>query len=615
MLIAICLGACEPRGKRLPRRLHVIQLLERLRFVVIGVAGIGIDGDRPVEVFDRLIVLPQLGEFHCQSIQTERIVRIGVQHALELLDAVAHIGQVQRFDGTLRIMILHSLALRLGILALAMMTLEGCASKPKAPPKPATLRVLRLTHSAGGAHHRTLVHQGTWYQTFGNSLLVVNPATATVIRELELGKLGETGPAVDMALDDMAKRLLVIVEDDQLVELDLESPDSPTIAKRTSAQELGIRPRRFSKIDAELYISGPGGVVRLSDRKRVFATAEDVGRIAMSADGLVACVGRQVRRMADDRYIGSATDLLPLPDAGQSVDGPTAIFTLQAAEAAIVGLMSPHLRELENPAAKAAFPGAVRRVKLIGNQVWVVGENAIVRYSINQDSLIEQQRIEIMGANDVDRLKENDLAIAGSFGRAVHRTDSSGKGSFIAMHREPGRLLRAATDGQHILADGGEGVWQYLINSRIELSPKQFETQPPPAPRRAATIMAQASISADGKSVSIVPSSGSTVEAWSYSEPQATIRCIAAVDGDFWIGHSRGITVLRAGGAMSPADDVSKNRKPGRALDPVIGQLRVAGPVNYIYPLLIGGGVSYVSESGGFGVAQFVDEPTADAKR
>jgi hypothetical protein len=487
----------------------------------------------------------------------------------------------------------------------------GCASKLKMPPKPPTVTVLRLTHSLGGAHHRILLHEGNWYQAMGSKLLIINPEQLIAIRSLDLGPLGETGPVVDLAIDQTQNRLLAIVDEDQVIELDVQSTLSPSIVKRISSQELGIRPRRFSEVDGTLYVSGPGGVVRLSDRRRMFASPEDVGRVAMSNDGLVACVGRQARRMADDRYIGSASDLLALPEPGRSADSPALVFTLQAAEAAIVGLMSADIRELEDPGSKVAFPGIVRRVSLMNELLWVMSDDAVVSYSIQGTKLIERNRIGIVGANDAAVVDANRLAFAGTFGRATYKLDPQGKASLLAIHREPGRLERAATDGQHILADGGEGVWQYLINSRIELSPRQFERLPPPPTQRAATVTAQASISSDGKSLAITPnSSGGTP--WAYSEPQqATIRCVAAVDGDFWIGHDRGITVLRSAGVMPNGSDLDQPKKiqPVRAIDPVMGRVRTPGPVLYVYPLVIGGGVSYVSTTGGFGVAQLVEEP------
>src|SRR5690606_24773586 len=130
---------------------------------------------------------------------------------------------------------------------LVILAFAGCASKPRVD-KPPTHRVLRLTHRDGGAHHRTVVHNDVWYQTFGPALLVVNPEHATSLREIELGPEGETGPAIDLIVDHSRQRLLTIIEDDEIVELSLDAPLSPTIVDRISAQALGIKPRRFSMI-------------------------------------------------------------------------------------------------------------------------------------------------------------------------------------------------------------------------------------------------------------------------------------------------------------------------------------------------------------------------------
>jgi hypothetical protein len=62
-----------------------------------------------------------------------------------------------------------------------------------------------------------------------------------------------------------------------------------------------------------------------------------------------------------------------------------------------------------------------------------------------------------------------------------------------------------------------------------------------------------------------------------------------------------------------PPDNESKKGRPMPAIDPVIGRIRVPGPVIYVFPLVIGGGVSFVSETGGFGVAELVDEPIGGA--
>jgi hypothetical protein len=92
------------------------------------------------------------------------------------------------------------------------------------------------------------------------------------------------------------------------------------------------------------------------------------------------------------------------------------------------------------------------------------------------------------------------------------------------------------------------------------------------------------------------------------------MHTVMTVDGDFWIGHDRGITILHHDGGQSLLDPklVAKATKdptiPMPQANPVKERLRFAGPVKYIFPLLAGRGASYVSEFGGFGVARFLDE-------
>ena len=136
-------------------------------------------------------------------------------------------------------------------LALVSIALAGCSSKPKTPPKPPTVKVLRQIHHVGGTHSRTVIHDDLWYQTFDNSLLVMSHSAVTPLKTIALGKDGESGPAVDMLIDPRADRarMFLVIEDDEAVELSLENPRLPTIVSRVSAKSRGIRPRRLSEVD------------------------------------------------------------------------------------------------------------------------------------------------------------------------------------------------------------------------------------------------------------------------------------------------------------------------------------------------------------------------------
>jgi len=503
--------------------------------------------------------------------------------------------------------------------ALVMMTLNagGCSSAPKTPPKPPVNSVLKLKHHLGGTHYRTLVRGGVWYQTFGGALLVIDPAQSATLSEIPFGKPGEIGPAVDMVIDDAQHRMVVVIEDDEVIQLSLIDPRAPVIVSRTSAGTLGIRPRRLSVVDGDIFASGPGGVVRLSDSARMLKSDEDVGRVGRSRDGLVASVGRQIHRLPDDRYAGAASDVQMMP---LSLGDPnTLMFTLQSEQGALVGLMNRDLRETQLPRGHIAVKGQVRRVREAGGKLWIVDDQGVTGYAVDDSGLTEAVHVAVLGARDVDLIDSNYLAIAGAFGRTVYRIekDQQGPGSvFVRGQREASGLEGAACDGQHILAGGSLGLWMYLINARVELTTRLFDKQPPSPRRAATTVFAEARISQDGRSIEATPAPAhaSDTAPWTYSEPDGSlIHTVVAVDGDFWIGHDKGITVLRAADLTAPPQKSTANKSGSSSatppLDRVRARLRLEGPVLYLFPLLVGNGASYVSQLGGFGVAEFVDEP------
>jgi hypothetical protein len=153
----------------------------------------------------------------------------------------------------------------------------------------------------------------------------------------------------------------------------------------------------------------------------------------------------------------------------------------------------------------------------------------------------------------------------------------------------------------------------YLINARAELTSRPVVRDAPSA-RTAASVDASASVTADSMSVRIT---GAGVD-WSFSEPEgARINTVIAVEGDFWIGHDRGLTVLRSTAPKTEEEieAAMKAAKRSGYLPPppyaVLGSMRLPGSVKFLYPLLVGGGATYVSEFGGFGVISIIDEPMA----
>jgi hypothetical protein len=485
----------------------------------------------------------------------------------------------------------------------------GCSSQPKTPPKPPTVPVLKVSHQVGGTNERALVHKAVWLGTSGPSLLVVDPHRAMARRTVPLGPLGQTGPATDMIV--VNDQLFVVVEDDAVVQLTLDDPLAPRIVRTMTAETLGIKPRSFSLIDGTLYVCGHGGVVRLPESIRVMTSSDLVNCVAMVNGTLIACVGRQALRVDDGRFVGSASTLM---DCSTELGADRAlVFTRRGAQGSLVGLMTPELREVDTSSATVGFGDVVRRVTCFDGRLWVVRDTGISCYRLVDNRLDDLQYIDVLGARDVARLDGNHLAIVGVFGRAVYRinADSSGPGhTFVQAEREASGLSHAMTDGQRVLAGSGNTAWMYQINARAEITNKPMQPAPPPA-REASTVEATARLSDDGATLHFT----SNDFTWAYSESDGLrMTTVTAVDGDFWIGHDRGLTVLRS--TRPTTDEEMEAIEKNPALAPtqpfkVIGRVRLPGSVNYLYPLLVGGGAAYVSEFGGFGVVTLVEEPVA----
>jgi hypothetical protein len=103
-------------------------------------------------------------------------------------------------------------------------------------------------------------------------------------------------------------------------------------------------------------------------------------------------------------------------------------------------------------------------------------------------------------------------------------------------------------------------------------------------------------------------------------EGEVQVRTIQLVDGDVWVGHERGVDVLRreevvappaTGGAAAGGKATDGKAADGKAAAPQAvtaivtkHRWRFEGPVLFIYPERIGGGASMVSLHGGFVLAK-----------
>ncbi len=493
---------------------------------------------------------------------------------------------------------------RLAIAALIAAVGSGCAiwSQTAVEPIP-TVQTLRITHHAGGTHYKTLVADDVWYQTFGSSLLIIDASSGALISSLELGQIGETGPATDMVLDGTA--LYIVLKDYALVELDCSYLRTPRIVRRLYANQLGVLPQRLSVAGGELYISGPNGVMRGSDGKIMLADIGDeedgnkgdwgVSHVVIGETGPIACIGRRAYSLLDGKYVGSASDLFVLPEEF-GIEGGF-VFSRKTTTGQLIGLMTSDIREVDIQKATIVVEGVVQNIRVFSGRLWIVGDFRISSYAIKDGALVDPLHMDVIGARDVDRIDDNYIAIAGSFGRSVYRVYDSidGPGDvFLSSHREPGNLLYAQSDGRHTMALGLGGTWLYDHENKVTFVDSYPADFPEPN-TKVNTTLVSAAIASDGMSVVLHISE----KKQTYEDPkEAKFYCLTAVDGDIWVGHDRGITVL----------GINKSNTAYTK-----AQLRLEGPVRYIFPR-INGEVTYVSEYGGFGTVGYESEAIALSK-
>ena len=494
---------------------------------------------------------------------------------------------------------------------LLVVVLAGCfdntyVKEDRTDRRPKTLKV---TSQVGGTHDCVLVRDRLWYVGFGPKLLVLEGRGGKDARSEPAGEMGRVGPVCDLAM--WRGDLVGVIRRDGVLRWDLSVPRQPLLVDRVTSKSLGIRPHRLSVVGNELYISGEGGVVRASDGRRFLERAELAGPVVATSQGVAAVVGRRIERLEDGRFLGAASDLEALP-TGLGVDGGFA-FMLQGGTGATVGLMGPDLRERTAEVMKGSF----NRIRLCGGRLWILGDTEMASWAIRDGKLEDPVYSRVKGLRDVAPLSDNLFAAVGSFGRAVYRLHDDREGSgdeFTDVHREAGRLERSIFDGRRVLAGSAEGFWFYPIRGKPTLSEKMVELTQVPETTAALAWGTATVAKGDGKAEKAgamreVVVDGPMGKA-SWTPPnRGWVSTVVAVDGDLWVGHSEGITVLRKGATPSGGDA----KTPAPLTLEEVGFVRIPGPIIWLHPLRTGGGVAFVSRFGGMGVAELVPDDAPPA--
>jgi hypothetical protein len=490
------------------------------------------------------------------------------------------------------------------ILLLVLLPLAGCfdntyVKEDRTDRRP---RVLAVTDHEGGSHDCVLIHDRLWYVGQGPRLLVLEGRGA-LVKAVEAGPVGKTGAITDLVMH--RGDLVGVVGGDAVVRWDIANPRAPVLIDRVDARSLGLEPWTLSLVGSDLYISGRGGVLRASDG-RLFLKGENTGGVVASVNGIAAVSGRQVRLLEDGKFVGAATALEP------GVAGVFG-FALSGSKGSTVGLMGPDMRER----SAEVFSAPVVRMRVTGDRLWVLAEDSLATWNISSGEMKDPVYAKVKGARDVAALNDNLFAMVGSFGRAVYRLhdDRDGAGDeFTDVKREPGRLEQSVFDGRRIVAGSSEGYWLYPIRGKATLSDKTIDvTQLPET--KATLAWGTATIEAgDGKPETPDEARGVRIDGpsgkgrWSPGA-DGWVNCVAAIDGQLWVGHWRGITVLRqVPPIVVEEDEDGKPVAPKQVQLEVVDELRIPGSVTWLHPLRTGGGAAWVSRFGGMGVAEFVPE-------
>jgi hypothetical protein len=492
------------------------------------------------------------------------------------------------------------------LLAALVLSAGGCVEtyKPAKSLRPKTERLV-VQHTAGGTHYRLMLNDGIWYQLLGPELLVVNPINGRVIDRQDLSGSTSHGPASDMLLHE--GELWVVLDDVSVVRLSLDDPRRPWLEDTVPVGALGIRPLGLGLLNDRVVVRGDGGVVDPISGLVLARTDGIVTSVADTPDGGVYCQDRRIYRINDGAYVGSASQLHPVDIESNGSSG-SIIFVRHEQSGSLVGFADEDLLEQDGGRMTVVVPGRVSQVYATDDGLLVVSDAGLRRYAIRDESLVLDAEWPIAGVLDAGRL-DNRIIVSGTFGRGI--LDSSGDLSgreqeFLELVREPAGLTAAVSDGRSVLGTSPQGDWMYQIGhecDQVETTQREF----PEPSMTAVTLGWDASIIDDGRAIEMTTPLGTDLLA---APDGSRFTCVVAADGVLWLGHQDGIIMVRLPAEQQQRPLDWETMTPQERAETGLGALdgmtklsvRLDGPIIFMEPLMLGGGVAYASRDGGFGV-------------
>ena len=473
------------------------------------------------------------------------------------------------------------------LLGLAYLAGVGCGTSWKADvsARPTT-RSIVVDHQTDGTYRRMDVVGGAWYQTTGSDLLVLD-TTGRIISRQSLAPAGTAPPASDIVVagDEMA----VLLGQSEVIVLDRTEPWRPRIVDQIDAAKLGMWPLGLATEGDEILVLGKGSARTLSGEIIARSDGAEVTGVVNHLGRQLHVAGRRIHRRAGDTYLGTASLLEPAAPQANLPDA-SLLFARNERSGSLVGYLGEDCRELDTLSMTVGVPGQVTRLRQQGNRVLVVTSTGLYVLRVTRDGLTKEWQWPSTGVEDADWIDEGHLAIAGSFGFGVVPIGVDDPiENAVEWTASPAGLTHAASDGEGLRAHSPHGHWVYQIGRKAVLAERPSDPLSPPA-RSAAVLGWSVELNDNGVAELDTPAGSHQLEA----PGDGRFHCIAATEDAFWLGHDTGILLLMLQ-SVDGREEVVESRRLNVLID---------GPVICIEPLVLGGGVAYAAEHGGFGIVR-----------
>jgi hypothetical protein len=339
--------------------------------------------------------------------------------------------------------------------------------------------------------------------------------------------------------------------------------------RRWTAEELGLLPRSVTAVNTTIYITGEGGVVNLDDGTRMLDGMTINAPVCATALGPVACEGRRAYTIHDGAYVGSASRV--------QRDGDALIFLRRSAEHSEFGFMDLSLRERDVRTHSASTERSVHAVHRDQRGLVVLCDDVLEFHTLHQANgrewLALARVVPLAGARHAVPHPGGVTAVAGARGLCAVSDGRDRTPDVIVTGI--GEITASAFDGRLLRTAGGAGDVVFDLDGTLLDEPIPGDIVSTRS-RHAQSLEFSISLrdgfadwtTSDGRSATI------------NVDVTADYGSVVIVDGDAWIGHRRGVTVIVDNGTNTP--DVLSSRDLARVID--------------VHPLLDGTGVVAVSD-------------------